>query len=247
MSSYVLRSYCFGYNDENFYVCGWKIGEIFDNRDEAEAAYRKLQLDYLRQLDLSEHEYVFNGDAKYLTKIDDFLHQKTGKRLLDGDYVDRDADLHTTLNEDDLLEFGEFAGMRAYKLIEFDDKPVFYALYNPREKDFVKNFDEYFEGLVYGNSQDEVNGMMAEYAYGADYVGRGSLEDLSDNPVLLKQLIDSSKGVNYDSSKKKLTLNYNAENAAALNDLLKQPIFEIREMDAEAIKKIEDELMEAMY
>jgi hypothetical protein len=247
MSSYVLRSYCFGYNDECFYVCGWQIGKIFDNREEAESTYRKLQLQYLRALDLSEHEYVFDGEQEYLEKIDGFLFEKTGKHVLEGNYVDSQRDLHTELSDDDLLAFGDFAEMHAFKLIEFDDEPVFYALYDPRENEFVKYYDESFEGLVYGNSQDEVNKLIAQYAYGTDYVGRGSLEALSDNPVLLKQLIDSSKGVNHSPSKKKLTLSYHAENAAAINELLKEPIFEIREMDAQAIKKIEDEIMEELY
>lgn len=248
MSSYVLRSYCFGYNDENFYVNGWQIGKIIDNREEAESTYRKLQLDYLRQIDLSEHEYVFNGSQKYLEKIDKYLHEKTGKHVLEGDYVDSNRELHMELSDDDLFAFGEFADMRAYKLIEFDDEPVFYALYNPREKDFVKYYDESFEGLVYGNSQEEVNGLIADYAYDADFVGRGTLESLSDNPVLLKQLIDSAKGIKYSEAKKKLTVAHTDGNsAAALNELLKEPIFEIREMDAQSIKKLEDEIMEEMY
>lgn len=248
MSSYVLRSYCFGYNDENFYVCGWQVGEIFSDKEKAEVSYRELQLAYLRQLDLSEHESVFNGDQKYLQKIDRYLHEKTGKNVLEGDYVDSQRELHTELSDDDLFAFGEFADMRAYKLIEFDDEPVFYALFDPREDEYVKYYDESFEGPVYGNSQDEINELIAEYAEDMDWEAHGSVQELSDNPVLLQQLIDSSKGIKYENSEKRLYLDDpNVSNVAAVNDLLRKPIFEIREMNTQAIKQLENEMMEDMY
>ncbi len=248
MSKFVLRSYCFGYNDENFYVAGWQVGKIFDNREEAEATYRKLQVQYLNNLDLSEHEYVFDGEKEYLEKIDQWLFEKTGKHVFDGDYVDRDSNVHTELSEDDLFEFGEFAGMHAYKLIEFDDEPVFYTLYDPRDDDYVRFFDEDFEGPVYANSQDELNELIAQQAYEMDWEAFGSLESLSDNPVLLQQLIDSSKGLNYNENKKRLSVrDPRKSSAAGLNELLKEPIYEIREMNAEEIRKLENEMMEDIY
>lgn len=248
MSKFVLRSYCFGYNDENFYVVGWQVGKIFDDREEAEATYRKLQIQYLSDLDLSEHEYVFDGETEYLEKIDKYLHEKTGKHVLDGGYVGDNRFVHTELSDDDLFEFGEFADMRAYKLIEIDDEPVFYALFDPKENDYVKYYDESVEGPVYGNSLDEANELIAEHAYESDWVGRGSLESLSDNPVLLGQLIESTSGLGYNEGKKRLTIKDPRKgNAAALNELLKKPIFEIREMDAQAMKKLEDEIMEELY
>jgi len=248
MSKFVLRSYCFGYNDENFYVAGWQVGKIFDNREEAESTYRKLQVQYLRSLDISEHEYVFDGEKKYLEKIDKWLFEKTGKHVFDGDYVDRDSEVHTELSDEDLLEFGEFAGMHAYKLIEFDDEPVFYVLYDPRDDDFARFFEEDFEGPIYANSQDELNDLLAQQAYEMDWEAFGSFESLSDSPVLLQQLVDSSKGLNYNEGKKRLSIrDPRNSNAAALNELLKNPIYEIREMDAQSVKNLEDEIMSELY
>ena len=118
----------------------------------------------------------------------------------------------------------------------------------PREDEYVKYYDKSYEGPVYGNSLDEANELVAEHAYETDWVARGSLDGLSDNPVLLGQLIDSTKGLNYNEAKKRLTIvNPRKGNVAALNKLLKDPIFEIREMDAKSIKQLEDEMMEALY
>ena len=248
MSKFVLRPYCFGYNDENFYISGWQAGKVYDDREDAEATYRKLQLQYLRDLQLGEHEYVFDGDPKYLEKISNFIKDRTGKTVFDGDYIESYCDGHTAMNDDDLFEFGEFADMRGYKLIEFDDDPVFYVLFDPREGEYVQYFDEDFQGPVFANSLDELNDLITEHADDAGWSGKGSLEELSENPVLLRQTIDSAKGIKYDESRQRLTISRPGPGeAVALNSLLRKPIFEVREMDIDAIKRLENEIMEEMY
>lgn len=248
---YVIRSFVFGYNDENFYVCGWHVGEIFDDREKAEASYRQLQINYLRDLNLCEHQYIFDGDAKYLDKVDQYLKEKGGSSMLNGsNYVEFGHNPHWELDDDVLFEFGEFAKMHAYKLIEFDDEPKFYALYDPRENDYARFFDECFEGPIYGSSLDEANELLAEQVddYGDDWQAGGALDALSDNPAMLRSLIDSSKGVRYDESKSRLYLKRpRAEDVIALNALLKQPIYEIRELDASEIRALENEMMEGCY
>jgi len=247
MSKFVIRPYCFGYNDENFYITGWQAGKAFESREEAEAAYRTLQLQYLRELPLGEHEYVFDGDSKYLEKISNFIREKTGKTVFDGDYIESTCDGHKEMNDDDLFEFGEFAEMRGYKLIEVDDEPVFYVLFDPEGDEYVQFYDEEFQGPVFGNSLDELNGLIVEHA-DSNWSARGSLEDLSENPVLLRQAIDSATGIDYDEDKQRLTMSRPGPGeAVALNGLLKKPIFEVREMDIEAITRLENEIMEEMY
>ena len=45
MSTYVIRAKYFGYNDEVFYVAGNRIANVFDNKQQAELAYKKLEID----------------------------------------------------------------------------------------------------------------------------------------------------------------------------------------------------------
>ena len=121
MTQYVLRAYCFGYNDENFYVCGTRIGEIFEQRDQAEAAYRKAQLNYLRDIDLAEHESIFNGEEAYIRKLAEYVESKTGKNIIsDNEWVELGTNTHTEMSDDDLFEFGEMGELHAYKLIAFE-------------------------------------------------------------------------------------------------------------------------------
>jgi len=247
MSQYVLRAYCFGYNDENFYVCGTRINEVFDNRNDAEAAYRKAQLEYLRDIDLAEHEYVFNGDPAYIRKLDEFISAKTGKHIIgDNDWVDLGTDVHTELSDDDLFEFGEMGELFAYKLIAFDDEPVFHTLYNPREEKYFQVVDEGFEGLVYGASHDEVMKLVEQHDIALNWEGMemaGSPGELSDNPTLLLQYIESADEMEYDKSDSVLRFGYpEAKAVMGLNALLKEQIFEVRELSVEEIKELEEEI-----
>ena len=64
----------------------------------------------------------------------------------------------------------------------------------------------------------------------------------------LRQTIDGATGIEYDEVKERLSISKPGPGeAVALNSLLKQPIFEVREMDVEAIKRLENEIMEEMY
>lgn len=247
MTQYVLRAYCFGYNDENFYVCGTRISEVFEQRDQAEAAYRKAQLEYLRDIDLAEHENIFNGEEAYLRKLAEFVEAKTGKNIIsDNDWIELGTDTHTEMSDDDLFEFGELGELHAYKLIAFDDEPVFHALWNPVEEKYFQTIDEGFEGFVYGASRDEAMKMIESHDINLDWEGlekQGTLDELSDNPTVLRQFIASTAEIEYDESDAVLRFGYpETEHVIALNALLKEPIFEIRELTVAEIKDLEKEI-----
>jgi len=247
MTQYVLRAYCFGYNDENFYVCGTRIGDVFDDREKAEAAYREAQLAYLSEIDLAEHEKFFNGDDAYIRKMDAFLHEKTGEHIIgENGWLDLDTTTHTELSEDDLFEFGEVGELHGFKLIEFDDAPVFHALWDPKEEKYFHTLDEGFDGIAYGQSRDDV----LELIQGDDIIvgwegweARGTLEELSDNPAVLRRLIESTDYIEYDETERVVRItDPESKTVIALNELLKAPIFEIRELDVETIRSVEKDL-----
>ena len=247
MTQYVLRAYCFGYNDENYYVCGTRINEVFDNRDEAEAAYRQAQLEYLHSIDLAEHENVFNGDPAYIRKLSEFVQSKTGKAITgDNDWVDMGTDTHTEMSDDDLFEFGEMGELHAYKLIAFDNEPVFHTLWNPQQEKYFQVVDEGFEGLVYGASHDELMKLVEEQDIVLNWEGMelpGTLEELSDSPTLLRQFVDTADEIEYDDSDGVLRFCYpEARAVIGLNALLREPIFEVRELSIDEIQALEKEI-----
>lgn len=246
MTQYVLRAYCFGYNDENFYICGTRISDVFDNRDDADAAYRKAQLAYLRDIDLGEHEKFFNGDDAYIRKMAAFIQDKTGNNILEDEgYVSLGSDAHTEMSDDDLFEFGELGELHAFKLIAFDDEPVFYALWNSVAEKYCMTFDEGYEGPVYGASLDEALKLLDDHDIQLDWEGfemQGTLEDLSDNPNVLRQFIDSVDEFEYDEEGNVLRFEYaDTRDVVALNALLREPIFQVRELTVDEIRQIEKE------
>ena len=247
MTQYVLRAYCFGYNDENFYVCGTRINDVFESRESADAAYRNAQLSYLRDLDLAEHENVFDGDQSYISKMDEYIREKTGKSIKgDNDWVDLGSDTHTELSDDDLFEFGEKFELHAYKLVAFENEPVFHTLWNPREERYFQMIDESFEGLVYGASLDEVMKMIEDEIVTLDWEGlemTGSPEELSDSPDLLRKFIATADEIEYDESEGMLRFGYpEAKTVIGLNALLKESIFEVRELSVDEIRDLEKEI-----
>ena len=69
-STYVIRGYRFGYDDECFYVCGGYINSIYHDQKQAETKYQELEVKYLRNANLSELEQFFDAESDYLQKID---------------------------------------------------------------------------------------------------------------------------------------------------------------------------------
>lgn len=52
MATYVIRAKYFGYNDEVFYIAGNRIANIFDNKQQAEATYKQLEIESARDFAL---------------------------------------------------------------------------------------------------------------------------------------------------------------------------------------------------
>jgi hypothetical protein len=76
----------------------------------------------------------------------------------------------------------------------------------------------------------------------------GTLEQLSDQPLLLQSFLNTTMGIDYlyNSQTIQITHHFDKENYGALNALLKQPLFEIREFPYEQAQYVAHEPFEAM-
>ena len=81
MTTYVIREKYFGYNDEVFYVAGNRIANVFDNKQQAELAYKKLEIDGARDFALYEVESLFDADEALLQQLDDFVYSRCGEHI----------------------------------------------------------------------------------------------------------------------------------------------------------------------
>lgn len=245
MGSYVIREKYFGYNDENFYVAGNRIANVFDNKQQAELAYKKLEIDGARDFALHEVESLFDADEALLQQLDDFVYSRCGEHICQAGDISDDV-LPVSLSDDDTFEFIQLAGMQKFQLFEFENQVKFYGLWSVKKQRWVEEHDECFAGLIYSENLDafksKVEHIFADYDYSAIEL-KGSLDELSAQPILLQAMISAQSGLSYDEAKQTLVIDaWQDEALYAVNSLLKQPLFEIKEIGLEEIQTIEKEL-----
>lgn len=245
MGSYVIREKYFGYNDEVFYVAGNRIANIFDNKQQAELAYKKLEIDGARDFALYEVESLFDADEALFQQLDDFVYSRCGEHICQEGDISDDV-LPVSLSDDDTFEFIQLAGMQKFQLVEFENQVKFYGLWSVKKQRWVEEHDECFASLIYSENLDafksKVEHIFADYDYSAIEL-KGSLEELSAQPILLQAMISAQSGLSYDEAKQTLVIDaWQDEALYAVNSLLKQPLFEIKEIGLEEIQTIEKEL-----
>ena len=245
MGSYVIREKYFGYNDETFYVAGNRIANVFDNKQQAELAYKKLEIDGARDFALYEVESLFDADEALLQQLDDFVYSRCGEHICEAGDISDDV-LPVSLSDDDTFEFIQLAGMQKFQLVEFENQVKFYGLWSVKKQRWVEEHDECFACLIYSENLDafksKVEHIFADYDYSAIEL-KGSLEELSAQPILLQAMISAQSGLSYDEAKQTLVIDaWQDEALYAVNSLLKQPLFEIKEIGLEEIQTIEKEL-----
>lgn len=247
MSTYVIRAKCFGYNDEVFYVAGNRIANIFHNQQQAEKTYKQLEINDAREFNLYEVESLFDMPEEELNVLDEFVFERCGDHIIQSGEVSRDP-LPSSLSEEDTFEFIQRAQMQKYQLIRFDEEVKFIALWSNKQQDFVKEYDEFFAGLVYAATPEELKSKLSaifdEYD-GSSIQLTGSLEQLSHTPALLQAAIAINPNINFNASQQTLCIeNWDDEALYSVNALLKEPLFEMRDISIDKVQEIEAGLAE---
>lgn len=246
MTTYVIREKYFGYNDEVFYASGNRIASIFEQKEKAEATYKQLEINGARDFPLYEVESLFDADETLLKKLDDFVFSRSGDHIYKDGEVSRDT-LPENLSDEDTFEFIQLANMQKFQLVQFECEAKFYALWSVKQQKWVEEHDEFFAGLAYADQPEQlktnVRSIFADYDYD-DIELKGSFEDLSEQPVLLQALIKNNKALKYNNKSQTLIImqGWEEEGLYAVNPLLKQPLFEIKEISLDEIQTIEKEL-----
>lgn len=241
MSTYVIRAKCFGYNDEVFYVAGNRIANVFSDKAQAEATYRQLEINSARDFGLYEVESLFDADEATLQALDAFVFERCGEHIYEDGEIS-DAPLPDELSDDDTFEFIQRADMQAFQLVHFETEPKFHALWINKTQDYLKIHDECFSTLAYAETAEGLNDdvEIIFYEYESPLVLTGALEQLSETPVLLQAAIDThKKNAKYNASKQELTIKHDTDTLLSINALLKEPLFEIRQLSIEEIQEIE--------
>ncbi len=148
------------------------------------------------------------------------------------------------MSEDDAFKFAQESGLLWYQLIEFEDDQPIYILWSVEEQDYLKGeynntFDSQDENFADLDS-DCFDGLFEDYF--EQNIFNENLDDLSESPELLKNLLPSIAAVTYDSDENSITEidwdDLTFVQLKSINALLKQPIFEIRQVTLEQLHKI---------
>lgn len=236
-TKYAIRQNEFGYNDE-WYVMDWiessTIREVYDNQSDAEIAYKKLTVHALRNEYLSNYG-VGNGEAEQevYDAIDAFTEERFGETFEDLEDIDFDE-----WSDDDVFAFAQIAELNFYQIVEVDESEKFYVIWLPYQNEYFKDWRDnivYLENNRLHFGDDEFGwSLIANFLEVLNQIPpTGSLAELSDSPTLLEQLIDGELVIYKDNqlfveigglSSKELS------DLEAVNALLKQPWFELREI-----------------
>ncbi len=99
------------------------------------------------------------------------------------------------------------------------------------------------EDFVYEENQDDLMETIEEIIDYNDWnpsIFKGTLEEISHSPNLLKQLIKNNKKINYSEETQVLKISGSQPAPyIAVNELLLNPLFEIHSLSLEEIRKIE--------
>lgn len=246
MNIYLIKSYLYGYNDECHYIAGSQIKKIYEDKQEAEEAYNKLEIKAAR-----EDSYFFEDLCAFFDgmreKAEQFFIEKTGKSfesIINGEEPATDL-----LSDEDLLTFIKLANANSYQLITLEKGQKLFVLWNIKHDKPHIVYDEYGSTLIYEASTLE---LLKESEFALDWHDKrfkGELSDISHSPLLLESLIKTDEAIQYDEKKKVLLPIKKAESFLAVNALLINPVFNFKAMTLEEIMALEEKLtaMEEIY
>jgi len=179
--------------------------------------------------------------------------------------AERNSYLGQDYTDEHIMKIREITGIRFHEMSVFENDVTFYAIWLPYSNKFYQidrqdmiytiqhlkddvelynaKLQEFRDAVFFYNSYDEA---LADATYPDAYrlytniPLQGTLEELSEQPIMLKSFIETTIGVDYDNDKQAIAINYgiNPQDYAGLNALLKQPLFEIREFPYEDAKDI---------
>lgn len=247
-TKYVIRQNDFAYNDEFYYLNDVTLGRvqtIYDNQQQAEENWKKLVVSEIRKEILGNYS-VFNEyhyDEKLIHQLHQFTLERCGQPLLDEKGRHEDY-IPATLSDDDTFEFAQRTGIMLYQLIEVDMEHPYYVIWLCQEQDYFSGF----YGTIVDSQDpnfDDVEWHEKIYAFESDveeYIYHQPINLLTASPELFRNLIQTIPAIIYDIDKQMITEidfeNFSFLQLKSLNALLKQPLFEIRQITFDQLAHI---------
>ncbi len=265
---YFIRERSFGYNDEYSFTVGG-IGNLKDQFDDRAAAMKELRKLTRQALagtnpeDFETISYCNVGNNEPSKRLHEYIFDNFGVPfLVPNDYNDqlspnRDYSLPQDLTEDQAMEIREISGIKHFDLVEVDEKG--HLFYGVKLGSMTKESGEwislgvgkysnetgYVSGVVsaYFNSEEDAlnslnsHGIVRSLNEGTGL--KGSYEELSPMPQVLKSFVENQRSVQYDEDLKEIDISYiKTKDLVTLNGLLKEKIFTIEPFPMSLVAQI---------
>lgn len=249
MTTYVIRENCFFYGDDYDYLKGSKIVATFEDKAQVEATYKALEIEAAKSIMLCHQESLFCAERDFLKELDDFVLSCCNQHIvIDGRVA---LELPQNMQDDDIFEFVKRAKIEKYDIFEFEDEAKFLAIWVNISQQWLCFLQETGDYLIYGHCMNDL--MTHTYAGGDSWTQddqayieyHGNLEDLTDSPTLVRQILADIQPfwAEYNESQQKLRIRNTIMSwVFSLNSLLKQPIFTIKEISLAEVLEVEQEL-----
>lgn len=239
MSVFVIRHVSFAYNDEWFMNYGdlGSIKAVFSNAASAQTELQRLTVAFWHGEELSSYGIFCEPQAKLMDKLNAFCLARCGQPLTEEDgYA---YQLPSGLSDADVVELVKMADLMPYQVVEIPDDGGFVALWLPEEERYVSSED--IEIVYHPNVETFMTDVSYQLYDAFPETWQGSYEDISHSPLLLRQLIASQPDCfSYDETQQRLSLKKKiweipGAQLFALNALLTNPVFEVRQLSVDEL------------
>ena len=247
-NTYIIRKVAYHYSDEYLYV--HTLGNIestFENEEDAKRELIRLEREALEKIELNDVEQLSPCSNTYHKEALAFKHfykQKIGEDIVKiseygNAFCERDVRISKDLSDEDILTIRRMLNLKFYELTEYTSKPVFYGVWINRDNKFLEYLGEPYFFNSYTEGIKEARKRLS-YQLSESNSPKGTLSELSNHPVLLKGFINNVRGIEYNEEEKELNIKYGIkpDELIGLNELLKEKVFEIREIPISRIEHI---------
>ena len=193
MTTYVIRENCFVYDDSYDAYVGSRIAGYFTDRTAAEAEYKRLEIEAVSYACLWNQETLWNAqeafepELKFLKELDAFVLSCCGQHILEDGQVK--IELPKEMQDDDIFEFVQRAGIQKYGIFELEEESIFYGIWINREQHWFIKERESRAYLAYEQSVEKLLESLQDGYFNSfskeDFIYQGTLNEISETPGLL--------------------------------------------------------------
>ena len=255
---YVIRTQDFSRGFDEYLmdsVTAGKIHSIYEDRDAAIEAWKKLVVDAVRENDLYHYDIQDKTSEDVLKKADLYLQEQLGISLFEeyGRLIDF---IPHNLNDDATFELAKKLNFLHYQLYEFAKDTDYYVVWlyddelylrfgHPDDPDNFHNDPDYYTDyvgkLIYGTHENfiaENKIFMERLIERIKFNSRhNSFDPFSENSELFEQILNSDQTTWEVNRLGRLSLKRSPtyQEIITINNLLKSPFFEIRKINLDTL------------